>query len=163
MCCGSGSFLAEVLKAAKEKLGITGIVALHEVVTGFDIDPLAVSLSKTTWVATLADEIRTATTPIDIPVFHADSLFTVTPLSAKVPFFDEAGPVEISLDGTVVRLPHELVQPEYRELFDRIVEWAYDEAIEARAKKSAAHLTESNTKEFLDGAGAATGLRSLKR
>src|SRR5262249_37511809 len=37
MCCGSGSILAEVLKAAKEQNGLTGITALQEVVTGFDI------------------------------------------------------------------------------------------------------------------------------
>ena len=42
MCCGSGSILAEVLKAAKDKFGFKDISALHDVATGFDIDPLAV-------------------------------------------------------------------------------------------------------------------------
>jgi hypothetical protein len=30
-----------------------------------------------------------------------------------------------------VKLPHALLQPDYRDLFDRIVDWAYDEALDA--------------------------------
>lgn len=157
MCCGSGSILAEVLKAARQKFGISTIAALHEVATGFDIDPLAVSLSKTTWVVTLAAEIKTATSPIDIPVYHADSLFAVTPVSASLPFFDEDDPIDVSLDGTVVQLPHELVQPTYSNLFDRIVDWAYDEALDAQAKGTTNHLTKDNAKQFLKAAAAASG------
>ena len=110
--------------------------------TGFDIDPLAVSLSKTTWVVTLAPEIKAATAPIVIPVYHADSLFAVTPVSAALPFLGDEEPIDVSLDGTSCSLPHALVQPEYRDLFDRIVDWAYDEAIAAQAQGNATHLTE---------------------
>jgi hypothetical protein len=56
-----------------------------------------------------------------------------------------------------VRLPHALVQPGYRDLFDRIVDWAYDEALEAQAKGKAAHLTENAARQFLEDAAAATG------
>jgi hypothetical protein len=79
MCCGSGSILAEVLRAARVKFKLMELDSLKDVATGFDIDPLAVALSKTTWVVTLADEIKAAVGPIVIPVYHADSLFAVTP------------------------------------------------------------------------------------
>lgn len=132
MCCGSGSIIAEVLKSAKKRFGLADAHALQEVVTGFDIDPLAVSLSKTTWVVTLAAEIKAATAPIVIPIYHADSLFAVTPGLAAIPLLGDDDPIPVSLDGTTVKLPHALVQPIYRDLFDRIVDWAYDEALDAQ-------------------------------
>lgn len=155
MCCGSGSIVAEVLKAARSRLGLTDLAALHEVVTGFDIDPLAVSLSKTTWVVTLASEIKAATAPIVIPIYHADSLFAVTPGLAALPLLGEDDPIPVSLDGMTVSLPHALVQPIYRDLFDRIVDWAYDEALDAQAKGKAAVLTKQDAEKFLTGAAAA--------
>ena len=158
MCCGSGSILAEVLKMTKARFGFADIAALHGVVTGFDIDPLAVSLSKTTWVVALVDEIRVATAPIVIPIYHADSLFSVTPVTPVLPFFDESDTVPISLDGTTVNLPTALVHPECRDLFDRIVNWAYDEALDAQAQGGADHITEQETAHFIDGAAATTGV-----
>lgn len=163
MCCGSGSILAEVLKAAKERLGLKGIDVLHDVATGFDIDPLAVSLSKTTWVVTLAPEIKAATGPVTIPVYHADSLFAVTPVSAALPILGDDDPIPISLDGVTINLPHSLVQPDRRDLFDRIVDWAYDEARNAQDKGSTAHLKEANTTAFLQGAIAASGATLTKK
>lgn len=158
MCCGSGTILAEVLKAARDSLGLSGIDSLHDVATGFDIDPLAVSLSKTTWVITLAPEIKAAGSPIVIPVFHADSLFAVTPVSAALPFLDVDEAIDVTLDGVTVKLPYALVQPEHRELFDRIVDFAYDEAREAQQKKTALEITEKTIAAFLDTVGpAATG------
>jgi methylase of polypeptide subunit release factors len=155
MCCGSGSIIAEVLKVARSRLGLKNLATLHEVVTGFDIDPLAVSLSKTTWVVTLASEIKAATAPIVIPIYHADSLFAVTPGLAALPLLGEDDPIPVSLDGTTVSLPHALVQPVYRDLFDRIVDWAYDEALDAQAKGKAAVLTKHDAEKFLTGAAAA--------
>lgn len=159
MCCGSGSILAEVLKVAKSRFALTDIGTLHEVVTGFDgfdIDPLAVSLSKTTWVVTLAAEIKAASAPIVIPVYHADSLFAVTPGLAALPLLGEDDPIPVSLDGITVMLPHALVQPTYRDLFDRIVDWAYDEALDAQAKGHATAITKNDAEKFLLGAVSAT-------
>ena len=164
MCCGSGSILAEVLKAAKIRYDLTDIVALHNVATGFDIDPLAVSLSKTTWVISLVDEIKAATAPIVIPIYHADSLFSVTPVAPVLPFFNESDTIPVSLDGKTIELPRALVEPELRELFDRIVDWAYDEAIDAQARGTIDQLTEEGTAQFLDGAAASSGVMlSLER
>jgi hypothetical protein len=157
MCCGSGSILAEILKAAKDRLGLAGISVLQDVATGFDIDPLAVSLSKTTWVVTLATEIKAATNPITIPVYHADSLFAVTPVSAALPFLGKGDTIDLSLDGATVKLPSAFVQPAYRDLFDRMIDWAYDEAIEAQTAGTAAPITKAHTSEFLGNAAAASG------
>ena len=158
MCCGSGSILAEVLKAARQRFNLKDITALHDVATGFDIDPLAVSLSKTAWVVTLAPQIKLATGPIVIPIYHADSLFAVTPVSGAIPFPEENGPIDVSLDGEIVKLPSTLVRPEYRELFDRIVDWTYDEALDAQAIGNQNQLTQQDTKEFLKGAAKASNV-----
>lgn len=157
MCCGSGSILAEILKAAKTKCGLTSIADLHEVATGFDIDPLAVTLSKTTWVVTLAAEIKAAASPIVVPVYHADSLFAVTPVSASLPFLGEEEAIDVSLDGVTLKLPHAILQPAYRDLFDRIVDWAYDEALDAQKKGKAPSISPADAKTFLSGAAAAVG------
>jgi len=157
MCCGSGSIIAEVLKAVRSKLGLTTIEGLHDVITGFDIDPLAVALSKTTWVITLVAEIKASTSPIVIPIYQADSLFAVTPVSPAIPLIDEDRPIDVLLDGTIIQLPHALVRPEYRDLFDRIVDWAYDEAIDARDKGKSGGLTKQGAVSFLDGAAKSAG------
>ena len=155
MCCGSGTILAEILKAARARLGLSDMDALHDVATGFDIDPLAVSLSKTTWVVTLALEIKASGNPVVIPIYHADSLFTVTPVSATLPIIAEKDTIDVALDGVTVKLPHALVQPAYRDLFDRIVDWAHDEACEAQAKGSAPDLLKEDVATFLDTTTAA--------
>ena len=158
MCCGSGSILAEVLKTAKSRLDCPEIDNLLGVATGFDIDPLAVSLSKTTWVITLADEIKRATSPVVIPIYHADSLFSVTPVTPVLPFFEESDTVPISLDGVTIEMPAALVQPDHQQLFDRIIDWAYDEAIDAGERGRANELTEGEAAQLIEQAAAASGV-----
>ena len=158
MCCGSGAILAEIVKAARSRFCLSDMPSLQEVATGFDIDPLAVSLSKATWVATLAVEINAARRPIVIPIYHADSLFAVSPVSKAIPPFGESAAIEISLDGQIIELPSALVQPEYGGLFERIVDWAYDEAIDAKQKGDAGELTEEVAGRFLKGVVEAMGV-----
>lgn len=130
MCCGSGAILAEIINSARENANLSGIESLRGVATGFDIDPLAVAFAKTTWVLALAEEIKAAAEPVTIPIYHADSLFAVTPVSASLPMMGAGDTINITLDGQSVTLPAALVQPEYRELFDHLVDWAYDEALD---------------------------------
>lgn len=151
MCCGSGAIIAEVIKAAKLRYGYDDIARLGTVATGFDIDPLAVAFAKTTWVITLANEINAAAAPVTIPVYHADSLFAVTPVSASLPMLGESEAIEITLDGETVRLPAGLLQPEHRELFDALIDWAYDEA-----QQGGAPPTEQDAQTTLDTAAAAS-------
>ena len=101
---------------------------LGAVVTGFDIDPLAVTFAKTTWVISLADEIGSATAPVTIPIYHADSLFALTPVSASLPMPGQSEWINVTLDGETIQLPASLIEPVYRDLFDRLIDWAYDEA-----------------------------------
>ena len=152
ICCGSGTIIAEVLKVAKEQRGLVGIAELRDVITGFDIDPLAVSLSKTTWVGLLSDEINAATTPIEIPVYHADSLFAATPVSTAVPLFDTPDAIDIDLDGVRIPLPHSLVEPSNADVFDRIVDWGLNEAREAQATGRIRRFGLDEVGDFLDGA-----------
>lgn len=128
MCCGSGTMLVEIIKATRVRFGFSAIEQLEDVATGFDIDPLAVSLAKTTWVVSLSAEIKAATKPIVIPVYHADSL-----------------------DGTILHLPTALVQPAYREFFDKILDWAYDEARDAQQRGTVAGFSKADADSFLDG------------
>ena len=150
MCCGSGTILAEVLKTAKRRLNLAGLDALCDVVTGFDIDPLAVSLAKTSWVVTLAAEISEASNPITIPIHHADSLFAITPVSVTLPLPDEEVAIDVKLDDVRIRFPQELLRPPYSNLFDRIVDWAYDEACDAQDNGAGRSFTDNDVTTFLD-------------
>jgi N-6 DNA Methylase len=158
MCCGSGTMLAEIIKATQARFGFSTIEQLGEVATGFDIDPLAVSLAKATWVVSLSAEIKATTKPIIIPIYHADSLFAVTPVSASVPLVGESETITVSLDGKTILLPTALVQPAYREFFDRIVDWAYDEARDAQSRGTVAGFTKTDADSFLDGTIATFGI-----
>ncbi len=136
MCCGSGSIIAAVLKETLRRDGAITLNGLVRAATGFDVDPLAVILAKTTWVVTLARQLQGAAHDIVIPIFHADSLFATTPVSRRMPQPGEVADFELELDGGRVDLPRELIASQMRSLFDGIVDWAYDEsraAVSSRA------------------------------
>jgi methylase of polypeptide subunit release factors len=148
MCCGSGSILAEIVKEQVRRKKLTDIVEVANVATGFDIDPLAVILAKTTWVATLAPRLKNASADIIIPIYHADSLFATTPVSV-VPAPGEKGDFVIGLDGRNITIPAELIHPAFRGLFDDIVDWAYDEA-KAAAKRKRGEATRERAATLID-------------
>ena len=157
MCCGSGTMLVEILKTAKSRRGLSGIESLREAATGFDIDPLAVAIAKTTWVTALSEEIKAADGEISIPIYHADSLFSVTPVSAELPLLDEAGEIRVTLGGEDILLPADLVRPDCQALFDRMIDWAYDEAIDAEHKGVAAHVSIEDAAAVVDRSADETG------
>ena len=150
MCCGSGLIISEALKYIREDRPDLSFMELCEAVTGFDIDPLAVLLAKTTWVVTLADEVRASAEAVMIPVYHADSLFAVTPITRRLPLPGESEAVIVELDGHRVDLPHDLIGPAYRQLFDGVIDWAYDEARDAQQIGNADAVTEERAAEFVD-------------
>ena len=150
MCCGSGSIISEAIRYIRETRPGLSFGELCESVTGFDIDPLAVLLAKTTWVITLADEVRGSAEPVTIHVYHADSLFAVTPITPRLPLFGESGAVIVELDGRHIELPPELIGPEYHQLFDDIIDWAYDEARDAQRIGNSDAVTEERAAEFVD-------------
>jgi len=150
MCCGSGSIVAEVIKATRVARPTAGFEELASSITGFDIDPLAVMLAKTTWVVTLADEIRSSAVQTTVPVYHADSLFAVTPITSKIPLPGEAEEVIVDLDGEGVAIPADLISPAFRSMFDDIVDWCYDEARSAQEAGDTAGITELRAAQFVD-------------
>ncbi|MBX3351677.1 MAG: hypothetical protein KF684_01985 [Phycisphaeraceae bacterium] len=154
MCCGSGAIIAECLKAVLRRNRTLPIERLAECVTGFDVDPLAVSFAKTTWVLTLRVQITAAIHAVTIPIYHADSLFVASPTARGLPA-SGGSHIDVDLDGTIVRLPSVLIQPEFRQVFDDIVDWAYDTALDAGAKGGAAGLSEALAGTRLDAALAA--------
>ena len=83
--CGSGNLIRTILLKKRTQLEqIDNLSAqdrlthLINLVVGIDIDPVAVILSKAVWALTLADLIETASEPVNLPIYHADSLFVAT-------------------------------------------------------------------------------------
>lgn len=158
MCCGSGSIMCEVINAYRSRNPTATLGEIVEAVTGFDVDPLAVTFAKTTWVITAKDLLLAASKTVNIPVYHADSLFVVTPTSKGFPRAEGAGEIEVELDGKIVKLPAVLIEPEFRRVFDDLIDWAYDNAIQADEAKSLAHITAELAARRLDAALTAAGV-----
>lgn len=134
MCSGSGSMMVEVVKRAKPLIEamLPAEATLQEkasrlaqAVTGFDIDPLAVMLSKISWVLAARDWLGTpGTVQVAIPAYHADTLFAMTPLSNALHKGKDHITLEMEEHG--VRMPRFLVSSEWQPMFDAIIEKAYE-------------------------------------
>ena len=145
MCCGSGVIICEVLIEMIERNTKVTAEYLMNSITGFDIDPLAVALAKTNWVITLAHKIVLSKASLTIPIFHADSLFVVSPTAKALPIPKDAVDVPIHLGGKRIQLPRILIEPEFRLVFDQLIDWAYDSAIKAQKTKTVNHINLSNS------------------
>lgn len=125
MCCGSGIFVVETLVQLIDKMGnpetLDGneLIALSESIYGFDVDPLAVLLSKVNWVLVMRKYLHSFTGAVHIPIYHADSLFTRTPVSTH----DGNGNDDLvaHLHDRTVELPRFLITRPYRQLFDEMM------------------------------------------
>lgn len=133
MCCGSGSIIVEAIKSAKKHIEKTRthlqkkeqIFELTSSITGFDIDPLAVMLSKISWLLAAGDWLQPyGKYSIDIPVYHADSLFAITPVS-KVDNDNSDEFHQLKIADHILRLPSFLVTPAYQPIFDSILDLGY--------------------------------------
>ncbi len=141
MCCGSGVFLVETVKQTIERLGVDpldcsneDIDILQNAIVGFDIDPLAVILSKVNWVLLMRDFIASASADLVIPVFHADSLFMITPVSKNIS--QESEEIILNLDNEAVSLPSFLISPSNGVLFDHLVKACYSLAMQRSKNKN---------------------------
>ncbi|HEY4195484.1 MAG TPA: N-6 DNA methylase, partial [Mucilaginibacter sp.] len=138
MCCGSGSMIVQSVRIAKQRLEHLGIAQgsteansyLTQSITGFDIDPLAVLLSKINWVLAAKDSISFGSHPISIPVYHADSLFAITPLSKDLRTTHEAFYL-LKVAEFEIKLPVFLISPLHQSLFDRLIEQSYHMVLDA--------------------------------
>ena len=141
MCCGSGSMIVETLKIAKDRITANEnhfsekqkLQLLSQSITGFDIDPLAVMLSKINWFLTCMDWLQPlGAHPILIPVYHADSLFAITPVSNNINEDDEAN-YSLKIAEHSIDLPEYLISPEFRRFFDTLVDISYRIVIDTPA------------------------------
>lgn len=140
MCCGSGVFLIESIKAVREKYGITADnydahkdTIIFSAVMGFDIDPLAVMLAKVNWIMTMRDLFPAHFGSITVPIYHADSLFVATPITHRMPTQGEDYYV-LTLNRQQIRVPAVLFSPAYRKVFDSFISKVYRLAM-ARARQ----------------------------
>ena len=142
MCCGSGVFIVETIKQTIEKYQISPencnddtLHILMNCIVGFDIDPLAVLLAKLNWAMAMRGFIPYVGADLIIPIYHADSLFTVAPVTTLINDDYEVQAIHMIFDGEEVTLLGFLITPENRELFDSLIQTCYETA-KVRAQNS---------------------------
>ena len=164
MCCGSGAMIVETVRSVIKRLEgsritqETKVQIIVRAITGFDIDPLAVILSKINWVLAA----RTILEPfgnikVTIPVYHADSLFAITPLSDSMESEGGAETYKLKVAEYTIELPKFLVTPDFQPLFDEIVERAYSMA-SATTSASRSGISESAMVGVIKDAVKATAI-----
>lgn len=131
MCCGSGVFLIETIKATRAKYHIVPEdyseekdTLVFSCATGFDIDPLAVMLAKVNWVIAMQDLFCVHHGDITIPVYHADSLFVDTPIIYRQPGAEDES-YALCFDGNEVTLPGFLFSADKKRFFDAFMAKVY--------------------------------------
>jgi len=123
--CGSGGFLrASIAHYLKHNSHGTENTILREIianVVGIDIHPVAVTISKATYILALGKLISSARNPIHIPVYLADSLFL--PREIEADLYQKFSGIEISFgpkrDQKRIVLPEILIH--HPELFDEAI------------------------------------------
>ena len=99
--CGSGSFLratiAHFLEHNPEGTDNERLKAILAHVNGIDIHPVAVTISRATYVLALGKLVNSARKPINIPVYLADSLFL--PREVEASLIEQLSGVEITYGG----------------------------------------------------------------
>lgn len=151
--CGSGSFLrAAIAHFVRHNESGSEADRLREIlasVNGIDIHPVAVTISRATYVLALGPLLKAARKPIQIPVYLADSLFL--PREVEENLLEKLSGVEITygqrIDERRVVVPPTLVHSP--ELFDEAIaactSVAEDHAKTARESKTtlSRHLTQA--------------------
>ena len=155
MCCGSGVFLIESIRAVRDKYGISvdsyderKDAIIFSAVMGFDIDPLAVMLAKVNWIMTMRDLFPLHSGSITVPIYHADSLFVATPITHRMPTRGEEYYI-ITLNHQQIKVPAFLFSPVYRKVFDSFISKVYRLAM-ARARQTESDIRTVATKSLID-------------
>lgn len=140
MCCGSGVFIVETIHQTIARYCIAPATCSAELlrqltncVVGFDIDPLAVLLSKLNWAMAMRAFVPHAAVDLIIPIYHSDSMFTTAPITAQIAGDYESRDLSMVFDGELVVLPGFLISPANRRLFDSLIHSCYETA-KARAR-----------------------------
>lgn len=155
MCCGSGVFLIEAIKAVRERYDIVPECysiekddIVFSCVMGFDIDPLAVMLAKVNWVMSMRDLFVVHHGDFTVPIYHADSLFVATPIAHQMP--DAANDEYIlHFANYEVSLPAFLLSPVHRKMFDAFMAKVYRLAM-ARASEVETPIETATVSRLID-------------
>ena len=154
MCCGSGVFIVETINQTIARYNIIPsdcpadlLRQLTNSVVGFDIDPLAVLLSKLNWAMAMRAFVPHAADLV-IPIYHADSLFTVAPITTLIEGNYEEQDLQMDFNGEQVTLPGFLITPTNRRLFDSLIHMCYETA-KARARNNAADYPRHHAEAFV--------------
>lgn len=149
MCCGSGVFLIETIKATRVKYHITPEdysaekdAIVFSCATGFDIDPLAVMLAKVNWVIAMQDLFRVHHGEITVPIYHADSLFVDTPIVHRRPDTEDES-YTLRFDRNEITLPGFLFAAENKRLFDAFMAKVYHLSMVRASTERAQPLTDA--------------------
>lgn len=144
MCCGSGVFLIESIKAVRELYSISANnydnnkdTIIFSAVMGFDIDPLAVMLAKVNWIMAMRDLFPVHKGSITVPIYHADSLFVATPVTHRMPMQGEDFYILV-LNQQQIKIPYFIFSPNYRKVFDAFISKIYRFAMARAAQKEEA-------------------------
>jgi hypothetical protein len=162
-CCGSGAFVVEVVARRAAVPGFNLLPreirgkGLCEVMTGFDLDPLAVMFAKVAWLIAAKPALQpfNGAYPTSIPIYHADSLFAVTPLARSVGL-SASGDFSLNLDGQAVTLPHALTASSNQSFFDEYVEGLYALA-QVKATTTSVPACAADVHPILTAAETSTG------
>ncbi|MBQ6411920.1 MAG: N-6 DNA methylase [Ruminococcus sp.] len=164
MCCGSGVFLIEAIKAVREKYHIFADnydaekdEIAFSCVMGFDIDPLAVMLAKVNWIMAMRDLFPVHAESITVPIYHADSLFVATPITHRMPDEGESF-YTLELNDREIRLPSFLLSSDNRNVFDAFVSKTYHLAM-VRAEHTVAAAGGINADSLIDAIVAESGVQ----
>lgn len=138
--CGSGSFLraaiAHFVRANPDGSDTSRLAQVLDSVVGIDVHPLAVTISRATYLLALGPVARAARRPIQIPVYLADSLFL--PAEVKQLELGKSAGYEIRFGGDRrVTVPENVVRS--ADLFDGAIAACTEVAIDhAKSRKESA-------------------------
>lgn len=119
--CGSGSFLRATIDHFKKVNPNASpkkqLESILDHVVGIDIQPLAATISRATYVLALGDLVKEAKRPLTIPVYLADSLFLPTEVHQQT--LGRKPMYEIRFGEKKVLIPNSLVTSP--DLFDVLI------------------------------------------
>lgn len=171
MCCGTGQIIAQFLIVLQEMKPSMSSADLASSIVGIDIDPMAVALAKTTWIAVLADRLRTDMDVTSVPIYNADSLALSSTWTVSTSQQNAVFPTAFDMDGSLVDIPPFLLSPARLQLFDGMVSKAYwwatanatgdDHVAEADLEASVANIMELEHQRLTSSEWRATLSTSL--
>jgi type I restriction-modification system DNA methylase subunit len=150
--CGSGGFLRAAIDhlrhANQSNEPRDQLKAILDHVIGIDVHPLAVTIAKATYVLALGDLVKSATRPLQIPVYLADSLFL--PTEVKQMKLGEGGKFKMSFGNKTVLVPDALIQS--AEMFDPAITFSSEIALDhSKSLKETSKRLESRLVQHVPG------------